>query len=621
MWPDRPAGERADALVDRGRELEHAYSDRRAFVRRMFALYETGRQSERAGRYKRHRQMRRMTSSEACDAFASEVAGNPPALQITLRDAGVRALEQARYYQWYQDAARDEQRLPSLYLRATKDAWCTGMGWIVCRDYDDGPRLERVHPEDVLIDDAGCDGGAETPELLIRHEVSRARLIADYPDQAVFIEQAPTAPRAMGRDVVLCYEGWWADRRHVLACCGVRQPLVDEAWEGVWPASYLVLLSSDRGMWGLSLMDRVASLQVARNYCGVTIQRGLRWHVPRLLADGDAIEEGEITDDTRHIVRVNGSTDRVKPLVMPAAAPDIYAREQWLDDTIQRAGMATELFSGGLEGDKTTSGRHLQLKRDMSTRKLLPQYNAVAAFGERLLLELVRGEGRVADQNPDYLITVKVSGITKNILPSILELDTSSLQVRAQSAGALPLDPSSRMEALDNLHDRGVIDADEYLAKSDIVEFEQSRRRKTAHVDLIDGYIEDILLEGVVRYPRKLYIKLHGPRMLREATDALMRADSDFRHDLQSDEVDEERKTELRTRLESLEKWISWVAQTMRKDAEEQAAQAAQAAMMAGPMGAPPPGPMGAPPPPGGGELPTMDMAPPGGNVVPMVRP
>jgi hypothetical protein len=253
----------------------------------------------------------------------------------------------------------------------------------------------------------------------------------------------------------------------------------------------------------------------------------------------------------------------------------------------------------------------------------LPQYNAVAAFGERLLLELVRGEGRVADQNPDYLITVKVSGITKNILPSILELDTSSLQVRAQSAGALPLDPSSRMEALDNLHDRGVIDADEYLAKSDIVEFEQSRRRKTAHVDLIDGYIEDILLEGVVRYPRKLYIKLHGPRMLREATDALMRADSDFRHDLQSDEVDEERKTELRTRLESLEKWISWVAQTMRKDAEEQAAQAAQAAMMAGPMGPPPPGPMGAPPPPGGGEpaLPPMDMAPPGGNVVPMVRP
>jgi len=615
LWQDEPANRVAQAVIGRGRAILADYSDRYQHIARMYRMYASG--SQTTGTNRLQRQFRRNAAARACDDFSSEVAGNPPALDVTLRDRGFEAKEQARWYQWYQDAAYDKQHMPQLYLRCCKDSWIAGFGFGLCRDYDDGPMLERVHPSNVLLDDAGCDGGVEPPELVIQHVTPRHVLMDEHPDRAAKIEEmAPSVSGMKGRDVVMCMEAWYADKRHVLACEGVDQALIDESWEGRWPGAYLVLLEDERGLWGLSLMDRIASMQIARNYAGRTIQRGLRWTVPHIFAPDNLIDQDELTDDSKLVVRTKGDPRQAVVVTQPVAAPELFAREEWLDNRIRDDGLATELFAGGIQGDDSTSGKHLREKRDMGVRKLLPQHRAIAEFGKQLLLELVRGEGRVADANPDYRINVKVSGITKNIIPSMIELDVGSIQVEAKPASALPLEASARLDVLTDLYDLQLIDAEEFHANADIIEFEKSRRRKTSIVDLIDLYIEDIVYDGKLRLPRELLIKLAGDRMLREGTLALARAEIDYRDDLENG--GEERQAELRDRLAKLEKWLAYISKTLKRIKEEEMAPPPRPAPPAEAMGVPvpgmppPPGPNGAPMgPPAGPPL-----APTGNNVI-----
>jgi hypothetical protein len=616
LWQDEPSERVARAVIDRGRTILTDYGERYAHVDRMYRMYECASAAKR--RASSAAQMRRNSAARACDDFGSEVAGNPPAMQITLRDAGFRAQEQARYYQWYQDAAYDRQKLPKLYLRATKDSWLAGLGFSICRDYDDGPMLERVHPCDVLLDDEGCDAGVRPPELVLRHRVPRQELLSDYPKMASYIDDAPMMSGSRGRDVVLCMEAWYANKRHVLACEGVQVPLVDEPWEGDWPGAMMVLLEAPRGLWGLSLMDRVASLQLARNYAGRTIQRGLRWIVPHLMADEGKILDEELTDDSKQVVRTKGDPNvGIRVLTMPAAQPELMGREQWLDSTIREEGMASELFAGGIQTDDSTSGKHLQLKRDMGVRKLLPQHRAVAEFGEQSMHELIRGEGRVSARNKKYRIPVKVSGITKNILPSLLEMNVETLQIQAKPAGALPLEATARLEILSEMRDNGDITRKQFLKHADIVEFEQDRRRETAIEDQIDSMIDDIVYEGKMRLPRTLFVKIAGQEMLKQGTLALARAELDYADDLENGS--DERKAELKQRLYLLDNWLAWVAKKMKAEA--------QAAVSAVPeIGPPGMGPTGVPP--GGGVPPpemamgqNVPLAPPTGNVVPLRGP
>jgi hypothetical protein len=283
-----------------------------------------------------------------------------------------------------------------------------------------------------------------------------------------------------------------------------------------------------------------------------------------------------------------------------------------LDNKIREDGLASELFSSGLTDDGTTSGKHLQLKRDVGVRKLLPQHTAVAEFGATAMKERVRGEGRVSERNPDYRITVKVSGITKNIVPSILELDVDSLQVEAKPAGSLPLEPSARLEVLTTLRNDGLIDDEEWHAYADVIEFEKSRRRKTAITDQIDSMIDDIVYEGKLRMPREIFVKLAGERMIREGTLALARAEEDYRDDIENGS--EERQEELRGRLAKLERWVTWIAKKLNESRDE--AKAEQAPLET--PGLPPPEP-GIPGPPGTNGMGQPEpLVPPQGNVLPL---
>lgn len=633
LWADEDTTKVAAAVVRRARDIKQQYSRRYQSIPKLYNIYEAGvgsAQNSNAGVSLR-RTRQRNTSAEACDAFVSEVAGNPPTITITVRDVAFRAKEQARLWGWYSDAAYVRQDLPGLYEQCCRDAWIAGLGFALVRDTPDGPQLERIHPADVLLDDAGCDGRRDPQELLIQHFIPRYELIRTYEDEDPLIASAlydcqPSVEQG-GRDVICCYEAWLEDRRHVLAADGVDMALIDDPeWKGPWPGSIMTLLRAQRGRWGLSLMDRCAPLQGERNEIGRTIRRGIKNIVPHLFAEENKIPDGEWTDDSTVAVKTSGDPNvGIRVVEMRVASPEAFQREEKIDDIIFRVGQASDLFASGMRQSGNVSGKSLKVQRDQSVRRLMPFYRRVGSFGERAVKELARGEVRMHAREPRYKVVVMASGVEKNLAATVLELDVDTIQVRAQPAGALSLEASGRIDDLNNLYDRGLIDDPEYMAALGAIEFEKSTMRKTAIVDAVDAQLDDILYEGELRLLPRYYPE--PERALRMGVEALMRAEVDMREELR--DGPEKRRHELKRRLSMLQTWIAYVAKRMAPPAPPvPMGMPGMGDPMLPPLpGGPPPEPLGVPPappapsgPPPGPVPGGNPLAPPGAQVITMPR-
>ena len=132
------------------------------------------------------------------------------------------------------------------------------------------------------------------------------------------------------------------------------------------------------------------------------------------------------------------------------------------------------------------------------------------------------------------------------------------------------------------------------------------RRLATAHVDIIEAAIDDILYEGNFVQPETY---LDGQRAVKMATRALMRAGLDG--------APKDRLSMLRLWIDNVVGNIEDAAKKLAADAAKVAADAAPPPGMGPPPGmmppGPPPGPPMGPPPLGEGPMlpPTVPMGPP----------
>jgi hypothetical protein len=108
-----------------------------------------------------------------------------------------------------------------------RDAIIAGIGAFVIVDTEDGPRPERVHPRNLLVDDAGCID-VEPPELVIQGDPLMKLLPRDAiasVDDPVMVPAAAGDSFMRDEEMVLgvftggqarAYSTWHLDRHEIV---------------------------------------------------------------------------------------------------------------------------------------------------------------------------------------------------------------------------------------------------------------------------------------------------------------------------------------------------------------------------------------------------------------------
>lgn len=621
LWHDADDHMVAAAVCARVDELSSAYRRRYDRVQDYYCLYGDphGKSYETSPVHRNFRN----TFAEVIDSKAAELNQDPVWVKVGIKAVGYRAREQARYWEWYAEAAFDRFSLPRLQYVATRDSGLANFAAVVICDEPEGPVPMRVHPMDTFIDDAGCID-IEPPELIIRRAVARQYMIQlvqrdderTDEEKAKLIGQlrdAPSAKGSNGRDVLELFEAWmhgYPDDpgRHVQAIRGVDMAIVDEEWDGRPPWSYLVLNPPSQGLWRETLADaaRLAPIQLERNKLSQRIRDGMHWETPQLLVTTGLIDDEELSNAPGEPVNTSQPPHGNVLLLEPKGVSDsTYGREAALDEYMYHAVKASQDFAQGMEDIKSgTSGRQLKLRRAIANKRLGPEYRQIEEFMERLFRELARGERRAKERLSEYKVTVNVSGMTRDISAGALELDTDTLQVRVKAASSQSLGPEGDFQDLMDMYESGAITNEELWQLAQTGDSEKIRRvRVSGALDEIESLIDLILYDGVLLPPPKHL----PPKALEMGTGALMRASVDFRED------DGTYTDESQLKLSMMRQWLAKVAENLQPPAPAMppAPPDVGPAPGAGPPPGPPPGPGPAPPPPG-----APPVAPPAGPVI-----
>lgn len=567
----------AGAVVARAEQIRDDLSERYEAYERAFELYSSNRASEG---------LRQNVIAEATDALAAELTQSPIRVVITARAVDYDERQAAKLWEWYADAAYVRHRLPALQYLQARDAIIAGIGAFVVVDTEDGPKPERVHPCDLLVDDAGCVD-AEPPELVIQHLVSRHRLAADYPEHEEAILEAPCDDES-DRDALKVYTAWFEDKRKVVALRGVDKALYDDKWEGRPPWGYVRVVPPERGLVGHSLVLRAESQQLEHDRLTSLIQDASIYAVPWLFYQQGSVDPKQFENEpNRRIATTTSPREAVFRAAPEAVHPENYARLQSLRDGIFRTMQANDLFAGGEIPNGLGSGTAIRNYREVRSRRHKPTQRELEWGAVQLVKELVRGEQR-AMADGGRKVEVQISGVIKRIPLSDMLTDEDQIQMQARPASALAIEPSGQIEQAQEAveADVGFTREDFFELTSDVIDFEKARRRITASSRFIESTVSEMLKDGLARKPEKFIDK---QKALQLGLAAYM--------DAQVEGCPEERLAVLR----------GWL--------DEVAAQIADAA-------APPPMPAGpmpeAMPPPG--MLPE-DVPPPGGNPTPVAIP
>jgi hypothetical protein len=593
-WWESPDHNVASAVVSRATEIKSSRSigDRYERYERAFELYNADHGPEG---------LRQNVTAEAVDALASELTQSPIRVVITARALDYDDRQKAKMWEWYADAAFTRHRLPHLQYQMAKDAIIAGIGAFVIVDTEEGPRPERVHPKNLLVDDAGCID-VEPPELLIRHCVSRWRLAQDYPDHAEAIKNAPTMDER-GRDAMEVFTAWFdggedGKGRHVVALRGVEAALLDEEWDGRPPWGYVRIVPADEGLVGRSLVLRAESQQLEHDRLTKFIQDASAAAAPYTFYEQAAMVNPDHFENEPNlrIPMLKPPGTAVLRLTPEAVHPENYARLNSLRQGIFSTMQANDLFAAGEIPKGLESGKAIRNYREVRSRRHLPTQRELEWGAEQLVWELFRGEQRAQENNPGHRIDIYIAGTINTLALNTLALsemltDEDQIQIQAKAASALPLEPGVRIEMLQELVEANLLSQAEFFElSSDVIDFEVARRRITAPNRFIENEYCEMLKTGEGRKPPKFIDKKLALEMGLAAI-----------QDAQLEGAPEERLAVVRAYLDELGAQITDEAKAV-------------AAAQAPPPGPPPMAAPGAPPPDlgAGGPPPPMADMPPG---------
>jgi hypothetical protein len=371
---------------------------------------------------------------------------------------------------------------------------------------------ERVLMDEIIVDD--IEGMYGTPQNLYQRKyIPRTVLFDMFPD-AKFARAIESAPSGISRaayvnavsDMVEVWEAWHLpsskgskDGRHVIVIEGAT--LFSEPYKKLY-FPFVFFRWSPRlvGFYGSGLAEELTGIQIEINHMLITIQRAQRLMCnPQVWLDvQNKQNKHTMTNLIGGINYYSGSPPvYVSPPAMPAEfyahLQDLYRKAFEITGTSMMS--ATSRKPAGL--DAAVALREYQ---DIESERFM----SVSMAYEKFYLDLTEIVYDEFEEMYEEGIDVTVKSAGKKSFTGLkwsdVRMPRDSYTIRVFPVSLLPTTPSGRLQRVQELIQAGMMTREEGLAQLDFPDTEHWVSRATAHVSVIEKYI-DRMLDGEPMVP------------------------------------------------------------------------------------------------------------------------
>lgn len=452
------------------------------------------------------------------DTLRARFATNRPRAKVVTRGALFDTYRRGRLldkFLWGEFVAQDVWAKVEVMA---KDAMVYGTGFVKCDIDGDEPFYERVHPDEIVVDQRECVSGEKPLCLVQRKLVSRLWLRSRFrndPEALKAIDEAQsrgwqyTSYRSPTEDQVVLIEAWKrptrkgaGDGRHVIAI--ENYTFVDEPYKrDSFPFVWLKWREPESGFYGLPLVSDLMGYQIKQDDMNDLLAKGQDLMcVPRILAEeGSEINLHQLDNQVAKVLTYRGT--KPEALTWNAFNPEMYAERErnksnaYKDSGVSEAVAQSTALSGQQRFDSAPAQReHLAM---VDTR-----FNHVVQRLERVYLDL--GNQMVAlcaelyKSDKPHKTTYLSSNVIEQIDWSEVDMDRDRFVLQVAATSVLNMTPAARKDQLEAWLNEGKINIEQYYAMSGEPDMERLTERLAAKSERAE-YVVDKMLRGTPQTP------------------------------------------------------------------------------------------------------------------------
>jgi len=440
------------------------------------------------------------------DTLISKLSRLRPRARFLTNAGGFRAVKAAKKLGYFADGIFQENDVYSMSRSVLRDALVYGDGFVHIFAENDRVKLERVIPYEIFVDEMECVGGA-TPTHMYRIKlVSRQALMDLFPEKKDEIAQSQqlfnvrihsTSPAT---DQIEVLEAWKIgsgeekkDGRHLLA---VPDCLLGygEWTEKQFPFSKISWTQPFSGYWSQSLAEQLKSTQLEINKLLAVQQRSyhLSGSFKILVQNGSQIPVESFNNNIGTIIKYTGNKpEYITPPVLP---PEFYRN---LDTLIGRSYQISGVSSLSAFAQKPAglnSGVALREYNDIESARFLEFSQDIEQFFVDIAKCAMTMVKRIAEANKGhYPVNITSPKGMQKLDFKHVKVAEEDYSISVFPSSSLPNDPAGRLEAIDDLVKRGLLDPVEQRELLNFPDIEASNLLSTAQDEYLKEVFEKML--------------------------------------------------------------------------------------------------------------------------------
>jgi hypothetical protein len=507
-WKDAPSGEVHDFLIPTVRETEERQMEIHQLNLRCAKLYSNrelmtldwGTGSIREVMHRPASMQTENLCASAVETLYSFIGKNRPKATIVTHDG---SFEQRRSGELLDRAIYGEFLFHNVWEKAQlmfRDACVFGTGFLRV-DVDPTTNelfIERVLPDEVIVDQRECVSGCEPQQLHIRRVVSRHVLLEMYgddPKAELALAEAKSSwisYRNPANDYLVVVESWWRGPNGRHAICVDGATLLDEKYERTkFPLVKLCYREPLTGFYGSGVVELAMPYQLRMNRLNWTIEKGQDLFAkPWVFFDAASqMIRQQFDNEIDRAFYFRGQPPVVQ--TWPGASPEMYAerahiREQcWSDLGLNQLQISGQLPSQA----RMDSSKAIREVNNIHDERHAP----VAQRYERAMLDIAEHMVELGAKAFKGRTTTWRNGkVTEAINWDAIDLSRDRYTMVVEASSILNMTPAARQDQVDNWANKGWLTPEEARAMVDHPDLEASTSLTTAAVKNIEWTIQQL---------------------------------------------------------------------------------------------------------------------------------
>lgn len=451
------------------------------------------------------------------DTLISKVSRLKPRARFLTNAGGFKAVKAAKKLGYFAEGIFGENDIYTLSRSVLRDALVYGDGFVHIFEEDKRVKLERVIPYEIAVDEMECIGGSQPTHMYRVKLVSRAALMEMFPDKKERIAQSQqlfnvnlhsTSPATDQIEVLEAWKlGTGEDRKNGKRLMAVPDCLLcAEEWtDKRFPFARVSWTQPFSGYWSQSLAEQLKSTQLEINKLLAVQQRSyhLAGSFKILVQNGSQIPVESFNNNIGTIIKYTGAPPQyITPPVLP---PEFYQNLQTLIDRSYQISGVSSLSAYSQKPAGLNSGVALREYNDIESARFLEFSMDIEQFFVDIAKCSINMARNIAEKNSGKY-PVNISGYKTLDKVDIKEIGLAEddYSISVFPASSLPNDPAGRLETIDDLVKRGLLDPTEQRELLNFPDIEASNLLSTAQDEYLKEIFEKMLDDGEYTAPDPL---------------------------------------------------------------------------------------------------------------------